>query len=227
MNRFDPQLHCDEFYCGICKQIYPSHLGIPWYGRLDCPWCHDCTKNGVSCTICANVPAWPNTSMAVKRVCKVKLISIEAAIGESVSYSQVGTIYENTTKCLEPYKKKSVGTRLYKVANAADAIVHDAVNAILDASLQSISACSLSEAVRLAKIMYPSNEEEEEDDPAQTPFAATDTTTATATDTATAAVPPPLDMCAPELDCLSHKQNAPLAHTSLTQDASWYINKID
>uniref|UniRef100_A0A6C0IGU8 Uncharacterized protein n=1 Tax=viral metagenome TaxID=1070528 RepID=A0A6C0IGU8_9ZZZZ len=178
MDTFERQLHCDEFYCGICKQIYPSHLGIPWYGRLDCPWCHDCMKNGAACTICANVPALPHTSMAVKRVCKVKLTLIEAAIGESVSYSQVGTIYEHTTNWLEPYKKKSVGVA-----------VADAVNAILDASLQ--------------------------------------LTEKTVTATATATVPPPLDTCAPELDCLSHKQNAPMAHTSLTQDASWSIHKIE
>ena len=185
MDTLERQLHCDEFYCGICKQIYPSHLGIPWYGRLDCPWCHDCMKNGTACTICANVPALPHTSMAVKRVCKVKLTLIEAAIGESVSYSQVGTIYEHTTNCLEPYKKKSVA------AAVAEAVVVDTVNAILDASLQ------LTEK------------------------------TATATATVTATVPPPLDTCAPELDCLSHKQNAPMAHHSSSQDASWSIHKIE
>lgn len=176
MDTLERQLHCDEFYCGICKQIYPSHLGIPWYGRLDCPWCHNCTKNGAVCTICANVPALPHTSMAVKRVCKVKLTLIEAAIGESVSYSQVGTIYEHTTNCLEPYKEKSVGARL------------NAVNAIVDASLQITER------------------------------------TATAT---VSSIPPPLDTCAPELDCLSHKQNAPLAHDSLSQDASWSMHKIE
>jgi len=132
MSTLDRQLHCDEFYCGVCKQIYPSHLGIPSYGRLDCPWCHDCMKHGKSCRICANVHAWPNTSMAVKRVCKVKLECIEAALGESVSYDQFITVYENTTKWLEPYKKKSVGARLNKVANEADAIVEDAENAIVD-----------------------------------------------------------------------------------------------
>ena len=46
--------------------------------------------------------------------------------------------------------------------------------------------------------------------------------------TATASsIPPPLDTCAPELDCLIHKQNAPLAHDSLAQDASWSIHKIE
>jgi len=135
-------------------------------------------KNGAACTICANVPALPHTSMAVKRVCKVKLTLIEAAIGESVSYSQVGTIYEHTTNCLEPYKKKSVA-----------AAVADAVNTIVDASLQ--------------------------------------LTEKTATATATETVPPPLDTCAPELDCLSHKQNAPMAHHSSSQDASWSIHKIE
>lgn len=224
MDTSERQLHCDEFYCGICKQIYPSHLGIPWYGRLDCPWCHDCMKNGVTCSICAHVPAWPNTSMAVKRVCKVMINSIETTFGESISYSQVEILYETTTKLLEPYKKKYIGARLNKVANVADAVVNDAVNAILDASLQSTkntekathSICSLSEAVRLSKILYPSDENEL----AQTPFA-------TATATTTAAVPPPLDMCAPELDCLSRKQNAPLPHASLSQDATWSINKIE
>ena len=205
MDISDRQLHCDEFYCGFCKQIYPSHLGIPWYGRLDCPWCHDCTKNGVACTICANLPPWPNTSMAVKRVCKVNLTMIEAAIGESISYSQVGTVYENITAWLEPYKKKSVGARLNKVANAdavavADAVVNDAIKAVYTRSFEEIC---------LAKILSLHDEEDE-----QTSFTAH-------------VIPPPLDVCAPELDCLSHKQHAPLAHTSLSQDASWSINKIE
>ena len=181
MSILDRQLHSDEFYCGVCKQIYPSRLGIPYYGRLDCPWCHDCTKNG-SCRVCAHVPAWPNTSMAVKRVCKVLLSIMEAAMGESVSYDQLISVYENTTKWLEPYKTKSIGARLSKVVNEADAIVYDAENAVLDASHQTVhyiemyntfnAERSLSVTVKL----------------------------------------PALDMDAPELDCFHKGLNAPLAN---------------
>lgn len=133
MSTLDRQLHSDEFYCGICKQIYPSHLGIPYYGRLDCPWCHDCTRHGSTCRICANMSLGiPPISMAGKRVCKVTLERIEAAIGDSLSYDQLISIDEHTKKWLEPYKKKWIAVQLNRVANEADAIVDDAENAVLD-----------------------------------------------------------------------------------------------
>ena len=167
-------MQCDEFYCSTCKQIYPAHLGIPRYGRIDCTWCHDCVKDNSACRICKSVPKWDKVSMPVKRVCKVKMDIIEAIVGEPLKYVDIEKLVDTTTKLLEPYKKKAISVWSKKSEDLSAILLH--TDSLID--YYGISSDDIGTLT-------------------------------------SSAIPPPLDMEAPELDCFSPGLNAPLASDSL------------
>jgi len=170
-------LHCDEFYCSTCKQIYPSHLGIPRYGHIDCPWCHDCVKDDVACSICLSVPKWDKVSMPVKRVCKVKMDLLESIVGEPLKYSMVELLVQTTTALLEPYRKKAI--QVWAAHRSSTAIILETHTFTETQSLTPSLTPSLTQS-----LTQPKSEP---------------------------AIPSPLDMEAPVLDCFPPGLPAPLA----------------
>lgn len=206
-------LHCDEFYCGSCKQIYPSHLGIPRYGRLDCPWCHDCVIDGVLCSLCSickSIPTFDSLSMPVKLVCKVKKDLMESAIGE-LRLEDMLLLIKTTTEWLEKYK-------VIKESTVND-IKKSAMLPYINEPAE--IASSLSEAVRAARVFdcrYFNNTDDCSECFAATPFAAPSVapfvTPSVAPFVAPSVAPfvaPFVDVDAPLLDCFPKGPDAPLS----------------
>jgi len=88
-------------------------MGIPRYGRLDCPWCHNCA--GVPCQLCTTLPDWTNNTAEFKRIFIAKQNFIEASLGKKMESAELECLHETTAAFVNTYKKKIENTSVPEV----------------------------------------------------------------------------------------------------------------